>query len=227
MTLVLLLSAASVAQAPNGNSKPASEKQILKNSKVEVSRVEVAAGESLPQNGRGHDSVTVFVTTPQARHKLLGKTVPGFGGGVEEGDVWFHSAGAADAGEHKDKGPLSAVVVEFVDAQGKTKNVGKKSQTCVPDKQACIEEKELFCTEKVCVEDVTMAPGAMSMRHSHATDHMLVAISDYQLTDEVEGRGTVVRTKQAGEVEYIPAGITHQLKNTGQAPARFAVIVWR
>jgi quercetin dioxygenase-like cupin family protein len=77
------------------------------------------------------------------------------------------------------------------------------------------------------VEDVTMAPGAVTTKHSHATDHMLVAVSDYELTDQVEGKGAVVRTRKSGEVEYIPAGITHRLTNTGQAPARFTVIVWR
>jgi oxalate decarboxylase/phosphoglucose isomerase-like protein (cupin superfamily) len=56
---------------------------------------------------------------------------------------------------------------------------------------------------------------------------MLIAVSDYELTDRVEGKGIVVRTRKSSEVEYIPAGITHRITNTGQAPARFIVIVWR
>jgi quercetin dioxygenase-like cupin family protein len=56
---------------------------------------------------------------------------------------------------------------------------------------------------------------------------MLVAITDYTLTDEIVGKGKKVRTKKAGEVEYIPMGITHQLTNTGAAAARFIVIAFK
>jgi len=90
-----------------------------------------------------------------------------------------------------------------------------------------VDEKYLFCTDKFCVEDVTMDPGAMSTKHSHSTDHMLVAVTDYQLTDVIVGKPKKVRTKKAGEVEYIPAGITHQLTNTGAAKARFVVIAFK
>jgi quercetin dioxygenase-like cupin family protein len=72
-----------------------------------------------------------------------------------------------------------------------------------------------------------MAPGALSIKHSHTTDHMLVAVSDYELTDQVEDKGTSVRRRKSGEVEYIPAGITHQLTNTGKNTARFVVVAWR
>ena len=74
---------------------------------------------------------------------------------------------------------------------------------------------------------MTIAPGAIIAKHTHATDHALVAISDYKLTDPVEGNGTVMHTRKSGEVEYTPAGITHQLTNTDQTPAHFTVIVWR
>jgi oxalate decarboxylase/phosphoglucose isomerase-like protein (cupin superfamily) len=49
----------------------------------------------------------------------------------------------------------------------------------------------------------------------------------YELTHRVEGKEIVVRTRKSGEVEYIPAGITHRITNTGEAPARFTVILWR
>jgi quercetin dioxygenase-like cupin family protein len=120
-----------------------------------------------------------------------------------------------------------SVIVEFADAQGKLKNIEKKSQTCTPDKESCVMENELFCTDKVCVEDVVMAPHSVTVKHSHATDHMLIAVSDYQLSDEVDGKGTVARVHKSGDAEYIPAGITHRLTNAGTEPAHFAVIVWK
>jgi quercetin dioxygenase-like cupin family protein len=109
----------------------------------------------------------------------------------------------------------------------KAKANAKASEAAKPKADACVSEKYLFCADKFCVEDVTMDPGAMSTKHSHSTDHMLVAVTDYQLTDNIVGKPKKVRTKKAGEVEYIPAGITHQLTNTGAGKARFVVIAFK
>jgi uncharacterized RmlC-like cupin family protein len=94
--------------------------------------------------------------------------------------------------------------------------VGTASHYCNPDSTtACVDEKQTFCTEKVCVENVTIAPAT---KHGHTTDPMLAAVSDYELTDRVEGKGIIVRRRKSGEVEYIPAGITHRIANAAAAP---------
>jgi uncharacterized RmlC-like cupin family protein len=129
--------------------------------------------------------------------------------------------------ENEGTEPFRAVIVDFADPQANVKKIGTSSHSCNPENKTCIDEKNLFCTAKVCVQDVTMAPGAATSRHTHATDHMMIAVSDYELTDEAEGKAAVVRSKKSGEVEYIAAGITHKLTNTGKAPAHFTVIVWR
>jgi oxalate decarboxylase/phosphoglucose isomerase-like protein (cupin superfamily) len=144
------------------------------------------------------------------------------------GEVRFLKGGYAHATKNEGVGQLRVVIVEFADPQGKMEKVGTSSRYCNPGSTtACVDEKQLFCTAKVCVEDVSIAPGAVTTKHSHATDHMLVAVSDYELTDQVEGKGAVVHMRKSCDVEYTPAGITHRITNTGQAPARFTVIVWR
>jgi uncharacterized RmlC-like cupin family protein len=121
------------------------------------------------------------------------------------------------------------VQVEFADPQGRlTPEKPRSSRYCNPgNKTACVEEKYLFCTAKVCVEDVTMGPDAVSTHHSHDTDHMLVAITDYSLADDVVGKGVVMREVKSGGVEYIPAGITHTLANKSGKDVRFVVVVFR
>jgi quercetin dioxygenase-like cupin family protein len=169
--------------------------------------------------------------------------VPGATGDREQaGDVAYHQAGFTHAEENKGKNEVRAVTVEFLAPAGKQQDPQKKSNkyceagaiaqvrsgsASPKGREACVDEKYLFCTDKFCVEDVTLDRGAVSTKHSHATDHMLVAITDYTLTDEIVGKGKKVRTKKAGEVEYIPMGITHQLTNTGAAAARFIVIAFK
>ena len=226
---VLLLSAIAAAQTPAPI--PASEvpqrKEIFQNDHINAYLVELKPNEGTPMHVHDRDFLTVFVTGGQVRqtefaHGSSNQRIP-------QGTVRFRNAGFAHAIQNESPQSLRNVIVEFAQPQGKTEKLGSKNaHYCNPGSETtCVDETYLFCTAKVCVEDVTMAPGAVSTKHSHTTDHMLVAVSDYQLTDQVEGKGKTVRTKWAGEVEYIPAGITHQLTNSGKGAARFIVVVWR
>jgi quercetin dioxygenase-like cupin family protein len=227
MAVVFLLCAACVGQAstPIPDNEVPQRKVILENNKVMVSLLAIAPGDATPMHKHDKDMVTVFVDGGKTQHTLYGKA--SVADKMEVGEVRFKSAGLTHSTKNAGTQPLSAVIVEFAESQGAMKKVGTKSKTCSPDKKACVDEKQLFCTEKVCVENVSMAPGSSSIRHSHPTDHLIVAISDFELTDEVEGKGTVVRKHKSGEVEFLPAGITHRLTNNGKEPARFSVIVWK
>jgi quercetin dioxygenase-like cupin family protein len=200
-------------------------KEIFKNNRVNVSLVNIAVGETTPVHKHSRDFISVYLSGDHLQQTVSGEKPDTQK--IEAGEVRFRNAGYTHSTKNVGTAPFQAVMVEFADAQGPSKKVHKKSHTCTPNSKLCVDEKELFCTDKVCVEDVEMAPGSVTVRHSHATDHMLVAVSDYELTDEVEGKGTVVRRHKSGEVEYIPAGITHRLTNTGKERARFTVILWK
>ena len=226
--ILLLLCVASAAQesAPIRDSEVPQRKEILVNHRVTVSLLELAPHDATPMHQHDRDSLAIFVSGGHTSNTVFGHkpaldTIPA-------GEVRFLNAGYSHATENEGTSPFRAVTIEFDDPQGKLEQVGTVSRYCNPGSTtACVDEKNLFCTAKVCVEDVTIASGAITSKHSHTTDHMLVAVSDYELTDVVEGKGTVVRTHKSGEAEYIPAGITHQMTNTGKASARFIVVLWR
>jgi len=225
---LLLLCAACAGQvpAPIPDSEVPQRKEILRNDRVTVSLLELAPGEATRMHQYDRDMLAVFVNGGRTRDTMLGHKPA-----VDKmavGEARFRSAGYAHAIKNEGAGPFRVVMVEFADPQGEMKRGGTASHYCNPGSTAaCVDEKSLFCTARICVVDVRIAPGAVTTKHSHATDHMLVAVSDYELTDQVEGKGTVVRSRKSGEVEYIPAGITHRQTNTGQALARFTVILWR
>jgi quercetin dioxygenase-like cupin family protein len=225
--VLLLLCGCGVAQtgAPIPDDQVPQRKVILNNSKVQVSLLSLAPEDATPMHKHDKDMVTVFVDGGTTQSTLPGKAP--MTDKMEVGEVRFRRGGFAHSTKNHGGKDLRAVIVEFAEAQGVSKKVGTKSKTCAPDSKACVEEKQLFCTERVCVENVVMAAGSSSIKHSHATDHLIVAVSDFELTDEVEGKGTVIRKHKSGEVEFLPAGITHRLTNNGKQPAQFTVIVWR
>jgi len=222
-------------------------RELMRNRKLIVTTTTIAPGASLPMHRHERDYVSVILTDGQIRQtvadqgavagtgKKVGRVfgaihVPGATGDkVQPGEVGYHQAGYTHAEENKGKTEVRAVTIDFLERAGKQQDPprGSNKYCNENDKKICVDEKYLFCTERFCVEDVTMDPGAISTKHSHSTDHMLVAITDYQLTDVIVGKGRKVRTKKAGEVEYIPQGLTHQLTNTGGAKARFIVIAFK
>lgn len=225
--VLLLLCTICVGQDPAPRTISAiPHKEILQNPKVTVSMMELAPGEATPMHQHDRDMLSVYVSGGRTRNTQFSRKSAA--DKTEPGQVRFRPAGYSHAVENVGKEPYRLVMVEFADPQGKIKNIGTSSHRCNPEKStACIDEKNLFCTAKVCVQDVVMAPGAATSKHSHATDHMIVAISDFEMTDEAEGKEPSARNYKNGEVIYIAAGLKHRLTNTGKTPAHFTVIVWR
>ncbi len=158
-------------------------------------------------------------------------TVPGKAPMQEKrrrGEVWMGVPEAHSVHNDSDV-PFRATVVEFFARQGEVKPIQRRvSRYCNPKSTtACVTERYLFCTERVCVSEVEMGPGAVTMRHSHSTDHLVIAVSDLEMKDMIEGRpAAVLRTQKSGEVLFVDAGITHQLEN-GPKPARFITVSWK
>jgi quercetin dioxygenase-like cupin family protein len=201
--------------------------QVLQNSHVRAFLSELAPNELMPAHLHARDYITVFLLNAQLTVTAAGqKPLPQR---FAAGNVRYTRAPVIHSVRNTAPAAFRAVEIEFTEQQGKsTPSKQAASHYCnAGSKTACVDEKYLFCTDKVCLSDVTLGEGAITTKHSHATDHMLVALTDYRLSDNVEGKGTNVRVQQSGGVEYIPAGITHQLTNVAQHPVRFLVIVFR
>ena len=66
---------------------------------------------------------------------------------------------------------------------------------------------------------VHLQPGSTTGKHAHTTDHLVVAVSDLELKNEVEGKPPEVLKLKSGEVRWVKGGFTHSLTNLGKQPA--------
>ena len=64
-----------------------------------------------------------------------------------------------------------------------------------------------------------LQPGATTGMHTHTADHLLVAVSDLELKNEVKGKAAETLQLKAGEVRWVKGGFTHSLTNLGKQPA--------
>ena len=213
--------------APIPAQTEAHNKIVLENPKVRVLVAAIPAGDVTALHRHERDYMTVYLTRAQVTGTVQGQ--PPKHEQFEEGHVRLNKAGTIHTTRNDASTVFRAAQVEFAEPQGDAEvSKQKPARYCNPGSTtACVVEKYLFCSKSVCVSDVTMGAGAITSRHSHTTDHMMVAITPYHLSDNVEGVGVRQRDEPSGGAEFLKAGITHQLTNTGSEPARFIVLVWR
>ena len=229
MIPILLLMAAlwaQTAETPVAITAEPSHHLYLENEQVRVFQVEAAPQAATLVHQHDHDYIFVSLGASDIRNEVVGKAPVDLK--LEDGEVHWSKGGFAHKITNLSDQPFRNVTIELLRAQGvATPATQPVSRYCNPGSQtACVGERYLFCTERVCVSDVTMGPGAVTMRHTHSTDHMVVAVTDVQMSDEIEGKPAVERRIKAGDAVYIPAGITHRLINGPQA-TRFITLQFR
>jgi hypothetical protein len=122
-----------------------------------------------------------------------------------------------------------AVILEFNSSTGAIQPTKPSdSHYCNPGSEAaCVDEKYLFCTVRFCVQKLSIAPGAVWRNNEYASDRMLVAVSDYKLSDKPTGKAASVRKRKSGEVEYFPRGAARQWRSVGSEQTRIIAVVFR
>lgn len=230
ITLVLLLAVVALwgqtAEKPVAITAEPSHHLYLENEQVRVFQVEAAPHAATLVHQHDHDYIFVSLGASDIRSEVVGQAPVELK--LADGEAHFSKGGFAHRIVNLSDQPFRNVTIELLRKQGEAQPANlPPARYCNPGSEsACVVERYLFCTEKVCVSDVTLGPGAATIRHSHATDHMVVAVTDVEMTDEIEGQPPVKRSLKAGEVAYVTAGVTHRLVNGPQA-ARFITLQFR
>ncbi len=224
--LATLYLGTSLAQAPVPAEQEPFHSPIFRNERVLAIEVEIPPHQTTQVHQHVHQHLSVSLTDGTLSVTATGQPP------VQEirrrGEARMGSPVAHSVRNDGDRA-YRATVVDFFARQGEAKPLQRKpSHYCNPKSTtACVTERYLFCTDRICVSEVEMGPGALTMRHSHSTDHMVIAVSDLDMKDWIEGRPSAqMRSQKSGQVLYLDASITHQLEN-GPQPAQFLTVSWK
>src|SRR5689334_14476371 len=193
----------------------------------------IAASEDAPRNEIFHnDRVTVELEqippqqeTPARRSDLASIVIPL--NGTHAGEVRFRARGFVPEVRNDEAETLRTVIIELIDPQGQaiSEQVPIRRYCAEASRIACVEETHLFCTLKVCADEVKMGPHATRSGFATDADQMLVALSDYKLTAiGAETPANASHARQSGQVEWVPAGAPNRWTNETTATMRFVVI---
>jgi len=217
--VVVLTGLVTFAQAQKPNT-------LVENDRVRVTRVDLSKGESLPDDNR-YDAMTVRLKDGETALTESGQTEKMDSGPMQQSHYFV--ARSRRAVKNVGKETLPFVEVLFLRTPGKYVALDiPPSHYCNPESQkACVTERYLFCTDRFCAETVTMDPGAISTQHTHASDYMVIATSDFTWRNEPAGKPAADESFKTGDVKYIEAGGTHRLVNASGTTARLIMVQFK
>jgi len=211
---------------------------VLKNKKVRVFSVEVPPRAATLLHRHKNDYVFVILGDSDVRNERQGEKPGALR--LSDGDVRFSKGGFAHIARNLADAPFRNVTIEVLKpARGIISlatcdiNEGIECGFCniAPDgQQKCdwpgdmqalpeIEKKE--ASYAVYQFTIHLEPGSTTGMHSHKADHLVVAVNDLELKNEVQGKPPETVRMKAGEVRWVKGGITHALTNLGKQPAWF------
>jgi quercetin dioxygenase-like cupin family protein len=201
-------------------------KPLIENDRVRVIRVELPKSGTLPVDNH-YEGLTVqledgetAVLNPGQLEKM--EATPA-------GTVHYFVTLSRRKIRNSGKSALPFIEVRFLQSQGKYVPLEiPPTHYCNPGSaKACVTEKYLFCTDRFCAESVTLEPGAVSTQHTHSSDHIVIATSNFTWREEATGKPASDHAFKVGDVSYVPAGITHQLTNVGSTTAHLIAVQFK
>jgi len=198
----------------------------LENEHVRVFQVEVAPHASTLLHRHGHDYLFVTLGDSHIANEVQGKAPVELE--LADGETRFTPGDFAHVARNLADRPFRNVTIELMQDE----KLRQAPSPWPPEAEGNKEFlggriKVLFVHDGARVSEVELQPGVMVPSHHHDGPHLVVAVSDLELSSDVEGRGPMPVKLKAGDVKWVPGGFTHTLTNTGKSPARLVTVEFK
>jgi quercetin dioxygenase-like cupin family protein len=236
---VLLVSALAVcAQQPPAEVELTSEPshhQVLQNEYVRVFDVTVAPKATTLVHIHHKDYLFVTLGDAALINARTGASPAPLK--LKDGETRFTPGNFSHAAINLSERPFHNLTIELLKSSTGVKNCTEACAmpvacTAGPGKVCPTIERRIW-SDQWTVTFVTMPPAAAFDKHTHTKPHLVVAVSDLDLTQQVGGETgntevghTEVRHTRvpAGGYAWVPAGLTHTLVNSSATTARYVAI---
>ena len=195
---------------------------VLTNDQVRVFNVEVAPHSDTLMHWHRHDYIFVTLGATEVVNAVKGKDPVTLK--LNDGDTAFLATGFAHIARNLSNQPFRNVTIEILQDE-------KLRHTKSPwDEDRALNvlpggtQQILFVKDGIRASEFELQPGGMVPKHHHAGPELVVALTDYELRSDQEGKSPVNISTKTGETAWIPGGYTHTLTNTGHHPARFVTL---
>ncbi len=222
-SLILLLLAAQTLPKEVPVSQEPSHHLVLENQYTRTYQVEVAPGASTLLHRHDHDYLFVVIGDAHISNEVAGK--PAVEQKLKNGDVKFASGGFAHVARNLASTPFRTVTIEVL---------RKTSKVVAPFGDAFFHEHlthdmvsgSTLLGETDVVRVWGVGLGERSRVHRSRAPHLIVALKDLHLKDEMPGKPSTDIQMKPGDVHWAAAG-QHTLTNVGPEGASFVIVEFR
>ncbi len=201
---------------------------VFQNEYVRVFDVTVAPKASTLVHRHNHDYLFVTLGDSDVVNARVGeKPVPLH---LKDGEVRYTPGNFAHTAINESDHPFHNITIELLKPSS---TVATCAEACVV-RLPCTDRTNASCpsTEKRISSDqwtaslVTVPPSSRLEKHTHTMPHLVIAVSDLDLTSQTESAGSNVN-KGPGGLAWVPSGVTHTLANNGTKPAQFVTLEFK
>ncbi|MBI2682226.1 MAG: hypothetical protein HYX26_03265 [Acidobacteriales bacterium] len=210
---------------------------LFKNDKVRVWRMELAGRESAAAHIHRYDYVGINLDDAELSQQ------PRYGNGPEgpesshqfaAGELWYvHGGYAHTLRNNRGLDRVRQIYVEVLHP-AVTGNALKdyiddyyESQRVNPPPVADADYAQEAYFFRTFLTRQQLLPGSTSARRQWDYDHVVIALTDLKLRNEIGGRPAQTVEMKQGEVRWVEGGYAHRLTNEGKSAARFATVELR
>jgi len=161
-----------------------------------------------------HDYLFVTIGASELENDVAGKAPVTLK--LQDGEVRFTPGNFAHIARNLALTPLRNVTIEL-----KNNSAAKWNE----DRGLAVLQKGtqhvLFVKDGARVSDIELQPAGVLPKHTHSGPHLVIAVTDLDLRNAPAGKRAENVQLKAGDVAWVPKGVTHSLTNVGPDKARW------
>jgi hypothetical protein len=243
--LLLLLAAQPAAPELEITAEP-HHHLIFENKSVRVFYVEVPSNDATEMHWHRHDFIGINLDAVEMSNTVDGK--PPVIVKVPAGEAHFTAAPFAHTVHPVAAQPIRNITIEILEDAtlrnapskwdaAKTDAAKTDAAPTNPGKTDSGKPKEpsrtivgggsrrvLFVQDGIRVSESELLPGAVSPLHHHATPHMIVPLSEFDLRSDEEGKAPTTTHYKPGSAQWIEGGFSHTLTNSSANAAKYVTL---
>jgi quercetin dioxygenase-like cupin family protein len=148
---------------------------------------------------------------------------------LKDGEVRYTPGNFAHAAINESERPFHNITIELLQPSGK---VAPCADLCITIQ--CAEKLTANCpavarrivADQWQVSLVTLPPSARLEKHTHTMPHLVIAVSDLDLTSQTDLGSSDVK-RAPGGLAWVPSGVTHTLVNNSSKAAQFVTLEFK
>ena len=199
---------------------------VFENAQVRVFNVDVAPHTDTLMHWHHHDYMYVMLGASEVVNAVKGKDpVPGK---LQDGQAGFAPGNFAHI-VHNGSQPFRNITIELRQ-DDKLHKSSPHWDPAHPEDDRGLDvlhggtKEILFVKDGIRVSQLEFQPGGVEPLHHHAGPYLIVALTDYELRSDVEGKPPATVTMKRGEIKWVPGAFSHTLTNTGKTQAKLVTL---